>query len=96
MYNRRETFENLIKQQEIVIQSLKNNEQLLRNELTENKKTIFKLSNKEITDEQIILESNQKNNLSEITFTAAKRRNMELQARCDELGKKLEAERKKR
>jgi len=45
---------------------------------------------------QALLEAQQKLSLTSSTLDATRKRNMELQARCDELGKRLEAERKLR
>ena len=60
------------------------------------KKSHFDAIGKKHIEEQDLLEAQQKLSLTINTLDAAKKRNMELQARCDELGKKLEVERKQR
>lgn len=86
----------VISQQDIVIGHLRQVEQGLRGDISNIKKSNLETTGKRHVDEQELLEAQQKLSLTSSTLEATKKRNMELQARCDELGKKLEAERKLR
>ena len=85
-----------MKQQDGIINHMRQIEQSLRSDISNFKKSSLETVNKRHVDEQELLEAQQKLSLAGHTLEAAKKRNMELQARCDELGKKLEAERKLR
>lgn len=91
-----ETVEAVLKQQDAVITHQRQAEQALRLDMTNLRRSTSETLNKRHVDEQELLEAQQKLSLSVHSLDAAKKRNMELQARCDELGKKLEAERKQR
>lgn len=86
----------LVKQQDAIIASIRQEDQQLRTEISSLKKSLFEANCRQATDEQTLLEVQQKHSLSEHAIESAKKRNMELQARCGELSKKLEEERKLR
>lgn len=85
-----------MRQQDTIITSLKAEELILKNEIIFLKKSLHESKLTQISNEELLLEAQQKASVAEHAVDSTKKRNVQLQARCDELGKKLEAERKLR
>lgn len=88
--------QNAMKQQEVIINQLRAAEQAARNEIVALKKSASEETSKRHLNEQLLMEAEQKIKLAEHTVEIAKKRNVELQARCDELTAQCESERKMR
>ena len=94
--DRFEASNQIIQQQNELIENFVKNEKQLTQALNEKKVSESKLIMECNVFRDKEVESQQYVQVAEKSLETNKKRNMELQARCDELGKKLEAERKLR
>ena len=85
-----------MKQQDNIIHQLRQAEQLARTDVRGMKRTEAEEGSKRHLTEQLLVEADQKLKLADHSVVTAKRRNAELQGRCDELSTQWEAERKLR
>ena len=88
--------EALMKEQDHIISSLRQDEQNFHIEIARAKQELYQATSVRIPDEQNVLEAQQRCIVAEREVEETKRRNVELQTRCVELCKNLEAERKER
>lgn len=85
-----------MKQQDSLITQLRNAEQSARTDIRGMKRTGAEESSSRHLNEQLLIEAEQKLKLADHSVGIAKKRNVELQNRCDELSTQWEAERKLR
>lgn len=85
-----------MKQQDTLIHQLRQAEQLARTDVRTMKRTEAEEGSKRHLTEQLLVEADQKLKLADHTVLTSKKRNTELQGRCDELSTQWEAERKLR
>ena len=85
-----------MKQQDSLILQLRAAEQSARTDVRGMKKTEAEESSNRHLNEQLLVEAEQKIKLAEYSVETSKKRNTELQSRCDELSVQWETERKLR
>jgi flagellar biosynthesis/type III secretory pathway chaperone len=88
--------QNVMKQQDSLITQLRSAEQAARTDIRVMKRTGADESSNRHLNEQLLIEAEQKLKLADHSVGIAKKRNVELQNRCDELSTQWEAERKLR
>ena len=86
----------ILKQQDILISSLRKTERSLRVELQSAKKGVVSDVQQQHVDTQDLVEANQNISVIQKSLSAEKKRNADLQTRCDDLTHSLEKERKLR
>ena len=91
-----EILQNVMKQQDSIINQLRIAEQAARTDVRCMKRTEADEGSKKHLNEQLLVEVEQRLKLADHTVVTAKKRNAELQDRCDELSTQWEAERKLR
>ena len=91
-----EIVQSVMKQQDIVINQLRTAEQSARIDVRSMKRTDAEEGSKKHLNEQLLVEVEQRLKLADHAVVTAKKRNAELQTRCDELSTQWEAERKLR
>lgn len=91
-----EIVQNVMKQQDSLITQLRSAEQAARTDIRVMKRTGADESSNRHLNEQLLIEAEQKLKLADHSVGIAKKRNVELQNRCDELSTQWEAERKLR
>ena len=82
-----------MKTQDAVISQLRSAENAARNEIQALRKTHSDEHSQRILNEQLVVEAEQKLKLAEHSAELAKKRNAELQTRCDELSGQVVSER---
>ena len=85
-----------MKQQDTIINQLRTAEQSARIDIRCMKRTEAEEGSKKHLNEQLLVEVEQRLKLADHAVVTAKKRNDELQTRCDELSTQWEAERKLR
>lgn len=91
-----EVVEAVMKQQDSIISQLRCAELAARTDIRNMKRTGAEESSSKHQNEQLLLEAEQNLKLADHSVDTAKKRNIELQNRCDELSAQWEAERKLR
>jgi hypothetical protein len=94
--HRIEIVQNVMKQQDSLITQLRSAELAARTDIRVMKRTGADESSNRHLNEQLLIEAEQKLKLADHSVGIAKKRNIELQNRCDELSTQWEAERKLR
>ena len=95
-YHRIEIVEAVMKQQDSIINQLRSAELAARTDVRNMKRTGTEESSSKHQNEQLLLEAEQNLKLADHSVDLARKRNIELQNRCDELSAQWEAERKLR
>lgn len=88
--------EQVLKRQDVIIEHLKVAEQTAKQELVLAKKHLQESKSENESEALTSSETQQRLKQSDRTIDGLKKKNMELLARCDDLSKKLQAERKLR
>lgn len=91
-----EIVQSVMKQQDTLINQLRTAEQAARTDVRCMKRTDAEEGAKKHLNEQLLVEVEQRLKLADHAVVTAKKRNAELQTRCDELSTQWEAERKLR